>query len=157
MTRRNKFVKPKLQVKFGFVFLGVASTAVLVQAIIIHSAMSDAAKRLPADGDILVSLLPQLLMSSIFLTLALIAPVVVGVGAAAMFRIAGPAHRMEVHMQAVARGENPGACKIRQRDELQGMCEAMNAAHEQLRGKVEVDDEVETGSGSTPEGLSQVA
>ena len=62
------------------------------------------------------------------ISLAIVLPAVISVGILLTFRIAGPIYRFEEYLKAVARGENVGPCKIRKGDQLQPLCDAINAA-----------------------------
>jgi hypothetical protein len=45
------------------------------------------------------------------------------VGVLATFRLTGPIDRIERHLEAVARGEDPAPCRIRKGDEFQELCD----------------------------------
>ena len=59
----------------------------------------------------------------------------IAVGILVTFRVAGPVYRFEQHLGSLARGEDPGTCRIRKGDELQDLCASINAAVETLRGQ----------------------
>lgn len=64
-------------------------------------------------------------------TLGLLVPVMTLVGILITHRIAGPAYRMRMHLEAIeTTGEIPGPCKIRKGDELQELCSLLNQAIE---------------------------
>jgi signal transduction histidine kinase len=62
-------------------------------------------------------------------------PTMLVVGILVTHRIAGPVYRFEQYLGALARGENPGPCHIRRGDELQELCQQINAAFETLRAR----------------------
>ena len=71
--------------------------------------------------------------TTLWLTLGVVVPLTLGVGILASFRIAGPLYRFEVHMKQVSHGEDPGPCRIRRGDMLQGFCDQLNALTEPMR------------------------
>jgi hypothetical protein len=64
---------------------------------------------------------------------AVLLPLTLSVGIVATFRIAGPLHRFETFLRAIANGEKPADCKIRRGDELQEFCTLLNDVTAPLR------------------------
>ena len=65
-------------------------------------------------------------------TLGVLVPLMVCVGIAATHRVAGPAYRMTQHLKEIAAGGAVRHCKIRKHDEFSELCDALNAALDQL-------------------------
>ena len=55
------------------------------------------------------------------------------VGILATHRLVGPIYRFKVFLKQVADGERPADCKLRQGDELQDVCDLINAATAPVR------------------------
>ncbi|MHC4375654.1 MAG: hypothetical protein ACYS26_03545 [Planctomycetota bacterium] len=141
--RKRQLVKSRLQLKLILSLMGVACLATLFQIILVNRALSELGAQLPREGDLLLQAIPSLIRSSVMLTLAFLVPFMMGVGLVLTHRIAGPIYRFEQYLTAVAAGEHKGACKIRQGDELQDLCDAINDAVSALESR-RSDDEVES-------------
>jgi len=133
--RKRQLVKSKLQLKLILSLMGVACLATLFQIILVNRALSELGAQLPREGDLLLQAIPSLIRSSVMLTLAFLVPFMMGVGLVLTHRIAGPIYRFEQYLKSVAAGEHKGACKIRQGDELQELCDAINDAVTALEGR----------------------
>ena len=131
--RKKKLINSRLQLRLIGVFLAVSCVASLFQVVLLNRSMMDLAQRLPGDGDLLLGHLPTVLLVNIGLTFAVLAPLTFLIGLAVTHRVAGPAYNMTRYCQALARGEEPGPCKVRDKDELQDLCAALNAAVARLR------------------------
>ena len=68
------------------------------------------------------------------IVLVLIVPAIVLTGVLVTFRVVGPLQRIETYLRDLASGAPVGECRIRARDEAQGLCDAVNAAVKTLRG-----------------------
>ena len=133
--RAQKLVKRGLQLKLIATFGFLACVAALLQFILLNHALMDVSERLENDSSALLAHMPTLFLSNLVLTLALLLPAMFFVGVLVTHRIAGPVWRFEAHLAAIARGEDPGECVIRRRDELQGLCDGINAAVHRLRSE----------------------
>ncbi len=81
----------------------------------------------------------SVLFQHLLITLGLLTPLTISVGILVTFRIAGPIYRFETYLQSVARGENPGPCRLRKGDELQDLCDAINEALNALRSESQLE------------------
>ena len=84
-------------------------------------------------GGQLAAEVPRVMLEVLTFSLVILLPVIFAFGILLTFRIAGPVYRFEQYLGSVARGEQLGPCKIRDGDELQNLCDAINAATEPLR------------------------
>ncbi len=126
--RRIKLIKPRLQLKLIGAFLALTAISMLLQFVLVGARVSHLARSMPQGGDFLVEKLPGLLVGVLLFSLIVLLPAVLGVGVLVTFRIAGPVYRFEQHLSAVARGEDPGPCRLRRGDELQALCHLINQA-----------------------------
>ncbi|HED65671.1 MAG TPA: hypothetical protein ENJ09_08970 [Planctomycetes bacterium] len=125
--RRIKLIEPSLQLRLVGVFLLLSLGSLLVQLTLIGLDLRVVASELPA-GNSLGHLLPGILKRALLFSIGMWAPITLGVGILVTHRIAGPAYRFKRHLEAVARGENPGECRIRKGDEFQELCRILNEA-----------------------------
>lgn len=135
--RKKKLINSGLQLKMIAAFLFLSCISALFQVTLLNRSIMSLSSLMESDGDILLSEMPSLLMSNMILTLGVLLPMMLLVGILITHRIAGPIYRFEQHLEAIARGENPGACKIREDDELQSLCDTINRAVDQLRSEIE--------------------
>lgn len=131
--RRIKLIQPRLQLKLTGWFLSVTVIGLLLQYILFGYFLTQLALQLPGQGAYLVAQADGMLMKALGLTFLLVLPLTLAVGILVTFRVAGPVYRFEQHLGSIARGEDPGTCRIRKGDELQGLCDHINAAVGTLR------------------------
>ncbi|MFN0059625.1 MAG: hypothetical protein ACKVX7_14305 [Planctomycetota bacterium] len=124
--RRNKLAKPALQLRVIAVFLLLAVSVQVVQCAVLWHAVSALEDQLPGYATEIAALLHQKLAWILAASLIVTIPLTLIVGALTTFPIAGPVYRMERHLAAVAAGETAAPCTIRDGDELQELCEAIN-------------------------------
>ena len=127
-ARRKKLVDSRLQLRLIGVFLCVSCVASLFQVVQLNRALVALSERLEVDGDTVMAELPGILEANVLWTMGALFPLTFLVGLLVTHRIAGPAFRMRQHCLAIARGEETGPCRIRERDELGDLCDALNAA-----------------------------
>lgn len=132
--RTKKLIEPRVQKRFALTFLSMAGLAALVQAMVVSYLLLRTADRLPNDGVALKTELPEILASSLLITMGLLAPLTVAVGFASTHKIVGPLYRFRVYLTELTQGARPAPCRIRKDDELQDFCELLNRATEPLRG-----------------------
>src|SRR5262249_28502011 len=111
--RRNRLSNPSLQLRLVAVFLCTAALAVQAEAILITYTLTKLAERMPTDGSLLLSELPEFVRTNLLLTFAILAPTALGVGIIATFRIAGPLYRIEQFLLNMKEGRQIEACTIR--------------------------------------------
>lgn len=126
--RRNKLPKPRLQLRLMLGFVGVSTLALSVQVLLLAQRLVNLAQDLPLGGDELRKTLPTLLFDVAGFSLLVLLPAVLGIGVLMTFKIAGPIYRFERYFEDVAAGRDTGPCRIRPGDELQELCQKINAA-----------------------------
>lgn len=132
--RKQKLIKTSLQLRLSLVFLTLAFIASLFQVILLNRSIMSLSAKMPTDGDILMTHLPQVLGQNLLITVLVLVPIMIGVGILITHRVAGPIYRFEQYLAQVARGESVGPCVLRDGDELQDLCDRMNEAVEKLSG-----------------------
>ena len=131
--RRKKLIKPGIQLRLVFSFVGLSVMGLTLQFLLLGSRMTHSAATLQGGGGDLAQEVPGMLMQTFGISLAILVPVTFVFGILLTFRLAGPIYRFEQYLRSVARGEQIGPCKIRKGDELQFLCDAINDATEPLR------------------------
>ncbi len=131
--RRDRLVRPRLQLRLILAFLGVATTALLLQFALFASVISTAASELPTDGQILLESTTGLSITIFIVSFCVLLPLCFFVGVLVTFRVAGPLYRFEKYLESVANGGDPGVCRIRKGDDLQEFCVLLNAAMNRMR------------------------
>ena len=131
--RRKNLIAPRLQLRFGLLFLATAGITALVQALFVAYALQQVAGEMPSDGFLLIKEIPAVLRTIVAATLLLLTPFALVLGVLASFRLAGPLHRMRIYLAQLVAGERPEACRLRQSDELQDLCVLLNQATASLR------------------------
>jgi hypothetical protein len=133
--RKQKLINPRLQLRLVAIFLCAAGLAVQVEAILIATTLSHLAGQMPNDGAVLLDQLPEFVRTNLLLTFLVLAPLMLGVGVVATFKIAGPLYRFEQFLIAVRDGTQVGPCRIRDGDELQYICNLLNEVTEAQRAR----------------------
>jgi signal peptidase II len=144
LKRRIKIIKPRLQLKLVGVFVGLAALSVLLQSVLLANRLTDLSVNVPVGGQYLVDAMPSIISEILIFTFGLVLPLIFAVGVLITHRIAGPIYRFEQYLKAVVDEQASGPCRIRSGDELQELCDMINAAVEHLERKarpVEVDGE----------------
>lgn len=131
--RKKKLVKSRLQLHLIAVFSSLACLSSLFQVLVLNRSIVALAERSGDSPGALAGEMPTILFGNLALTLAVLLPLMLVVGVLVTHRIAGPVFRFEEHLGAIARGEDPGICRIRKGDELHELCDAINAAVQRLR------------------------
>lgn len=135
--RRIKIIRPKLQMKLVLTSVGLTLLALMLQFMVFLRTMTSIAGSLPADRDVLMDAVPEVLIQSLLLTFCIVVPLVFLVGVLLTFRIAGPVYRFEAYIKQILNGENPGECKLRDGDELNELCALINQVTLPVREKLE--------------------
>lgn len=131
--RKKKLIQPRLQMTMILSFLGIAVLALLLQFLLFQSTLSMLAADMPQDGALLLERIPGFTLLVLAISLCVLLPMTFFVGVLVTFRVAGPMHKFDMHVQAIARGEDPGECRLRKNDQLQEFCAHLNAAISRLR------------------------
>lgn len=133
--RHDRLVRPRLQLRLILAFLGVATTALLLQFVLFASVLSHAASELPTDGQLLLESTTGLSTIVFVVSFSVLLPLCFFVGVLVTFRVAGPLYRFEKYLESVARGVDPGVCRIRKGDDLQEFCVVLNSAMDRMRSR----------------------
>jgi len=141
--RRKKLIRPRWQLKLTGAFVGLTVLAMMLQFLVLGQRILVAAEALEGPGGQLAEQVPAMLLGVLFASVALVVPLMTALGVLLTFRFAGPIHRIEGYLQGLARGEVLEPCRIRKGDELQSMCDAVNAVARRLQGAGESESGVE--------------
>lgn len=131
--RRQRLVNPRLQLKVVGIFLLTGMIVQALQFVMLWRSAVTFAQCLPGLGPQAELTLHQQLLTVFGTSGLLLVPLTILVGIFVTFPIAGPLYRMNEHLKSIARGEDPGECRIRKTDELQEVCQSLNAAVTRLR------------------------
>lgn len=132
--RRKKLIQPGLQFRLILTFLSTGVAALCIQGLYLLHAVSQTSANLPTSQPGRVAeILANEVWVGVGISLAILIPLTLVIGTLVTFRVAGPAYRLEQHLLAIARGEDPGICRLRKGDELQSICSALNGAVARLR------------------------
>lgn len=131
--RRKQLVQPRLQMRLVLTFLGVALVGLMLQFVLFAATLSSLAAELPQDGPLLLERIPGYTVTVLVVSVCVLFPLTITVGILTTFRVAGPLYRIERHLEAIARGEDPGECRIRKGDQLQELCDTLNSALDSAR------------------------
>ncbi len=138
--RRDRLIQPRLQLRLILAFLGVAATALLLQFVLFASVIATTASELPTDGQIMLERTTGLSITIFIVSICILLPLCFFVGVLVTFRVAGPLYRFEKYLESVARGVDPGICRIRKGDDLQEFCVVLNAAMDRMRSREALRD-----------------
>lgn len=129
--RKNRLPKPKIQLRLVLGFLGVSTLALSAQVLLLANRLMRLSQDLPVSGDEIRSALPGLLSEVFLFSFLVLLPSVLAIGVMLTFRMAGPIYRFESYLGDVVAGKETGPCRIRKGDELQELCDLINAALDQ--------------------------
>lgn len=131
--RRKKLPQPGFQLRLVGAFAGLCVLALVAQTFVLGAQLMRFSGTMPSGGGHLAGELTELLSRTLAISLVLVLPALLVIGVFVTFRIAGPLFRFERHLEAVARGEWPGPCRIRSKDDLQDLCRLLNEGLEGAR------------------------
>lgn len=126
--RRIKLIKPRFQNQLTLVFLGLSALGLVMQFMLFQATMSELAASLPTDGGYLVNEMNGTALRVLGISLFVILPLTYVIGVLTTFRIAGPLHRIEMHMESMKKDGYTGPCRIRKGDKLQEFVDKFNEA-----------------------------
>ncbi len=135
--RNIKLIQPGLQMRMVGAFLGLSVLGLLTQILMLGAQLTTTANEMPSGGLYLARELPGMLIQSLLLSFLLLLPAVLLIGIRVTFKIAGPLHRFERHLNEISKGKWPEPCRIRGSDQLQEFCASLNAALESARAQGE--------------------
>ncbi len=140
--RKKKLNKPKLQLHMVGIFLAISGFAAIGQALLLAQSLLDLGISIedPAVARAMQEALPGMLKSNLLQTGLFLVPFSFLVGLHVTHRVAGPAYRIEKHLEDLADGEDPKKpCFLRKNDELQELSSAMNGAFARLSSESQPD------------------
>ena len=138
--RRRKLIKAGLQFRLIGAFGGLVALALLLEFLVLSWFVARAAGDLEGAGGQLAAQVPGMMLSVLGVSLLLLLPPFVIFGTLITFRVAGPVYRFETYLRQVAEGTQRGPCRIRDADELQSLCDAINLATEPIRWRESPED-----------------
>ncbi len=146
IRRRVKLIDKPLQLQMIAAFLAVGVLAGLFQLTVMGNSMLTLSNSIGIRAESMMDFAPLYLARTLVITLLLVVPATVGLGVRVTHHVAGPAYRMRMYLEEVARtGAPERPCKVRDKDELQDVCALLNDAIDALVALPAVD-KVEGGS-----------
>lgn len=139
--RKRKLIDKKLQLKLVAVFTAIGCICALFQIILLNFGLLEIARSVPSGGEEILGKARGIMTANTLWTLGAMIPLMTCVGIVITHRVAGPAYRMTQHCAGIAAGEPVRPCRIREDDELQDLCEALNAAIEKLAPRGEASED----------------
>ncbi len=130
--RKKKLINKSLQLKMVAVFGIVGCTCALFQVVLVNFSLLEIARNATSGGDEILKAARGMMLENVLWTFFAMLPLMTCVGIIVTHRVAGPAYRMTEHCKSIAAGGEIGPCKIRDGDELQEMCAALNSMIERL-------------------------
>jgi hypothetical protein len=130
-VRFRKLIQQSFQLRLIGKFVGLAALALVLQFLLLGWLLSDALRG-AGDSAALHEQIPVVVLKTLGFSLAVLLPILFGLGVLLTHRIAGPIYRFETYLHALARGERPGPCKIRDGDELAALRDAINQVAEHV-------------------------
>ena len=133
VKRRQRLIKTRFQLRLIGIFAGIALLAQGFQTLLMASYLTNLAAEMPTGGAILAERTPHMLIEVLAASTLVLLPMILLVGISATFTIAGPLYRFGVFLKDVREGRESQPCRLRRGDQLQDLCEAINATTEPLR------------------------
>ncbi len=132
-TRSKKLIDSPFQLYLIGSFLGLTILALLFQFVLFANTMARLADDLPNDGELLLKASTSALVRTSLLSFFVALPATLSVGLLVTNRVAGPLYRFRSYLRDLRSGEASGPCTIRKGDQLQDLCDEINATGEALR------------------------
>lgn len=140
--RRTQYlIAKKFQLKYiGLILFLVLLTGVLCSYVVYYTMML-------GMGDKLANVYPQGRLLAIvnmvnlrmFLSMLLIAPLIVTIGIFASHKIAGPIYRIEKFLDGMAKGDYSSILTLRSNDELMSLASGINRIQDGLKGTIKTE------------------
>lgn len=134
--RQVQLIAPRFQLKIVGIFLGLSCLFLVVPLLLLGVELRLIANAMP-PGNLLAEEVGGLVSRAIIYAVGMGLPISLGIGILVTHKIAGPVFRLERHLEAVARGEEPGECRLRKKDEFQNLARLVNAALATVQGAPE--------------------
>lgn len=132
--RKQKLINKSLQLKMVAVFAAIGCTCALFQVVLVNFSLLEIARESASGGDEILRSARSMMFENVVWTICAMIPLMTCVGIIITHRVAGPAYRMTMHCNEIAKGGEVRPCKIREDDELQELCDALNAMIATLGG-----------------------
>lgn len=133
IRRRVKLIDKPLQLQMIAAFLAVGVLAGLFQLTVMGNSMLTLSNSIGLPAESMMDFAPLYLSRTLVITLLLVVPATVGLGVRVTHHVAGPAYRMRMYLEEIARtGAPERPCKVRDKDELQDVCALLNDAIDAL-------------------------
>ena len=139
--RKRKLINKGLQLKLVAVFTAIGCICALFQIILLNFGLLEIARSVPSGGEDVLRQARGMMVTNTLWTLGAMIPLMTCIGVVVTHRVAGPAYRMTQHCKEIAAGEPVRPCKIRKDDELQELCDALNAAIARLAPAEEASED----------------
>lgn len=131
--RRFRLLRPALQMRLMAAFGGVGLLALGLQFLLFYRVVGDAALASGSADAAVVQELSSNLLTSLFVSVAVLLPLVLAIGTSFVLRFIGPIYRFEMWIGQVLRGEDPGPCRLRKNDELMELAALIDTLGEERR------------------------
>ncbi|MEM7262126.1 MAG: hypothetical protein AAF488_09055 [Planctomycetota bacterium] len=132
--RRSSLPNARLQLKMILLFVCTGLVGLIAQYVFTLYSIFDLEALYPEHQEysalITDSMLRQMLISACFMI-----PLTISAGIVVTHRVAGPAYRFVQYMRGISKGEYTGPCTIREGDEFNDLCVAINGAVDRLRSE----------------------
>lgn len=138
--RRQKLIKPGLQLRMSGIFVGLVTLMLGLQYVLLTAELHQAANSLPSDGQRLLESTNGVAIKVIAISALVFLPLTLLIGILSTFRVAGPLYRFQRFLEAVRDGERPADFRLRSKDELHDLAALLNEATQPLRSRVVVED-----------------
>jgi hypothetical protein len=145
MNRRKKrLIRFDLQLKVVFITLFVASFVLLVNFQLLLAALWSLSAKMVSSTrpDLLLDEMRSIIIQKFFISLGIAVPLGFCVGVLYSFRFSGPVWRFKQYFGEVIQGRWGRVCRLRKGDDLQDVCESINGAMDQLRGRLKANHEL---------------
>ena len=140
--KRKKFlINKSLQFKLIGTFASIGLIAAFVQVVLVNSSLLAIARETEASNEAILKHWHPMMTRNVLWALVAIVPLMTCVGILVTHRIAGPAHSLTQYCKQIAEGGPITKCVIRKGDELQDLCNSMNAAFERVASSEDPSEE----------------
>jgi hypothetical protein len=136
--RAFRLVRPGPQLRLIRSYVTIAALALLLQYLLVSQVLTQVARSLPSDGELMLAQCDRLLLTLLVGSFVVLLPIIFLVGVAAASRWAGPLARMERYLRELARGESDAQLELRSGDELRELTRLIQHVTAPLRAS---DDE----------------
>jgi methyl-accepting chemotaxis protein len=141
--RKKKFIRPDVQLKIVFITFLVAVFVLLINFQLNVAGLWSLSSDLSGVGSVDVALeeTRMFLIQKFFLALLIAIPLSFSVAILYSFRFSGPLYRFKIHLTDLAAGRWGATLRLRDRDQLLDIRDAINSAADSFRSAVREDVE----------------